>query len=84
MADYQGRIELKPVRLANPQRIDDHPVVGEELDEVAAAEGRRVLVLSPAHQAEIDPLDLVGEARNLVLAERQIEILGEGFDERHY
>ena len=68
----------------HPQPVDDDAVVGEELDEVGAAERRRVLVLLAAGQAEVDALDPEGEMRHVVEAERQFEEEAERFDQRDH
>ena len=64
-AQQEAELELEGDLVADAQRIDDHPV--GELDEVEAAERRRVLVLHAARDAEILALDGTRQLRDLVL-----------------
>jgi hypothetical protein len=42
-----------------------------ELDEIGAAKGRSVLVLLAAGQAQVNPLDLEGDAGDVIVLLRQ-------------
>ena len=81
--EQQRSFELRNDPVLDPQRIDDHPFSGVELHEVETAERRRVLVLSTAGQANVDAFDLVGEARDLVFPQWQIQPFDEGLDHRY-
>ena len=54
---------------ADPQRIDDYPLVCAELCALEAAECRRVRVLPLAVQLEVDPLDVKGQTGDFVVPE---------------
>jgi hypothetical protein len=70
-------------RVLDSQRIDDDPSGGPELHDVETAECRGVLVLTAARLAVVIALDLVGEARDVVLAERKGEVLAKCLDRRY-
>ena len=52
--EQQRRLELREDPVLDAQRIDHHPLVRVELHEVEAAERRRILVLPPAGEADVD------------------------------
>ena len=68
----------------DPQGIDDDAVAGVEFHEVEPAERGGVLILLAAGQAEVDALDVVGEVRDLVFAQRQRKILRERGHQRDH
>ena len=53
-----------------------------ELDQVEASERRRVLVLFATFDAHLEPLDPVGQVRDLVLVDGQAEEIHESGDKR--
>src|SRR5947208_803830 len=72
-------VEEHDVRL-DPERVHDHPVA-LELDEVEAAERRRVLVLQASLDAELGPLDPERELRDVVVGQREAPELAQQPDQ---
>ena len=69
------------VGLRNPQRVDDHPLPGLELDEVEAAERGRVLILQSATQTKVHPFDLPGQMGDVVVAEAEPVVVAQQADQ---
>ena len=63
--------------VGDAQRVDDHAVVAEEFHEIHPAESGGVLVLPAAGHAQVDALDFVGEAGDVIFSQREVP----GFDE---
>ena len=82
-AGDERRLELTHHRPADAQRIDHHPVAGEELDKIGAAERRRILVLLAAGQSEVDAFDFKGQMRHVIQPKRQAEQLAKRLNDRH-
>ncbi len=73
---------VEDVRLDSQGVDDDGPVLAE-LHEVEPAKDRGELVLVPALDAEVLPLDVIREISNLVVSVGDAVILGEGANEGH-
>ena len=83
VGEDEAVLELPDRLRAEAEGHDEHGPARVELDQVEAAERRRVLVLLPALDPDLDPLDPVGEVRDLVVVDRQPEPLRDRRHEGH-
>ncbi len=82
VAEEQVVLQLAPGLGPDAQRVH-HRGVGQELDEVEAAEGGRVLVLATAGDGQLLALDAVGDLGDLVAGQRLVQPLHEHPDQGH-
>jgi hypothetical protein len=55
------------------RQIRDHPEFAHEFNMIHAAKGGGIPILLAARQAQIDPFDLIGQMRDFIGPERQIQ-----------
>lgn len=54
------------------QRVDQHVVIRSKFEKVEASKRRRVVILATTGELEVDALNLVREARDVVLSQRSL------------